>query len=135
MFYWVLNTPLGLLVFVFLSPRHCKLCTQVQNNSKEVLFKPIQDGTFRGCSRMKRTKKTSPLSKICHTYPTMVKLGTVIPYVKKIQKIYNHLTHILSSADISIFLPEISKFCYIKKYRYRLYVDTVFLILLTFFES
>ena len=26
--------------------------------------------------------------KICHTYPTMMKLGTVIPYVKKIQKIY-----------------------------------------------
>ena len=29
-----------------------------------------------------------PLPKICHTYPTMIKLGTVIPYPKKIQKIY-----------------------------------------------
>ena len=29
-----------------------------------------------------------PLPKICHTYPSMVKLGTVIPYLKKIQKIY-----------------------------------------------
>ena len=29
-----------------------------------------------------------PLSKLCHTYPTMMKLGTVIPYPKKIQKIY-----------------------------------------------
>ena len=28
------------------------------------------------------------LPKTCHTYPTMVKLGTVIPYLKKIQKIY-----------------------------------------------
>ena len=28
------------------------------------------------------------LPKICHTYPTMIKLGTVIPYPKKIQKIY-----------------------------------------------
>ena len=28
------------------------------------------------------------LSKICHTYPTMMKLGTVTPYLKKIQKIY-----------------------------------------------
>ena len=28
-----------------------------------------------------------PLPKICHAYPTMVKLGTVIPYLKKIQKI------------------------------------------------
>ena len=28
------------------------------------------------------------IPKICHTYPTMKKLGTVIPYLKKIQKIY-----------------------------------------------
>ena len=26
--------------------------------------------------------------KICHTYPTMMKLGIVIPYLKKIKKIY-----------------------------------------------
>ena len=31
----------------------------------------------------------------------------------------NHVTHPLSSADISIFSPESSKFCYIKKYNYR----------------
>ena len=30
----------------------------------------------------------APLPKISHTYPTMVKLGTVIPYLKKIQKLY-----------------------------------------------
>ena len=47
----------------------------------------------------------------------------------------NHVTHPLSSADINIFLPEISKFCYIKKYRYRFYLDTSFLILLTFLET
>ena len=29
-----------------------------------------------------------PLPKICHTHPAMIKLGTVIPYPKKIQKIY-----------------------------------------------
>ena len=29
-----------------------------------------------------------PLPKICHTYPTMMKPDTVIPYLKKIQKIY-----------------------------------------------
>ena len=32
--------------------------------------------------------KKSPLPKICHTYPTMMKLGALIPYLKKIQKIY-----------------------------------------------
>ena len=47
----------------------------------------------------------------------------------------NHVTHPLSSADISIFLLEISKFCCIKKYRYRLHFDTKFLILLTFFKN
>ena len=41
----------------------------------------------------------------------------------------------LSSADISIFSPEINKFCCIKKYRYRLHFSIQFLILLTFFES
>ena len=33
-------------------------------------------------------KKPPPLPKIFHTYPTMMKLGTVIPYPKKIRKIY-----------------------------------------------
>ena len=47
----------------------------------------------------------------------------------------NHMPHTMRSADISIFSLEISKFCYIKKYRYRLHFDTKFLILLTFFES
>ena len=32
--------------------------------------------------------KKSPLPEICHTYPTTKKLGTVIPHLKKIQKIY-----------------------------------------------
>ena len=52
-----------------------------------MFFNPIQDGHFRGCSRTAGAKK-APLPKICHTYPTMMKLGTVIPYLKKIQKIY-----------------------------------------------
>ena len=50
-------------------------------------FNPIQDGHFRECSGVGRAKK-APLPKICHRYPTMMKLGTVIPYLKKIQKIY-----------------------------------------------
>ena len=32
--------------------------------------------------------KKVPLSKICHTYPTMMKLDRVIAYLKNIQKIY-----------------------------------------------
>ena len=79
--------------------------------------------------------KRLPLPKICHTYPTIMEFGTAIPYLKKIQKYINHVTHPLSSADISSFSLEISKFCYIKKYMYRLHFDTKFLILLTFLES
>ena len=47
----------------------------------------------------------------------------------------NHVTHLSTSADISIFSSEISKFCCIKKYRYRLHFDTQFLTLLTSLES
>ena len=32
--------------------------------------------------------KRSPLRKICHTYPTMIKPGTVINYLNKIQRIH-----------------------------------------------
>ena len=41
-------------------------------------------GTAHGWDGGKKT----PLPKICHTYPTMMKLRKVIPYLKKIQKIY-----------------------------------------------
>ena len=53
----------------------------------EGYFNTIQDGSFWGCSRM--GAKTPPLPKICHTYPTMMKLSTVMPYLRKTQKIYN----------------------------------------------
>ena len=33
--------------------------------------------------------KIPPLPKICHTYPTMMKLSTVMPYLRKTQKIYD----------------------------------------------
>ena len=72
--------------------------------------------------------KKGPLPKIFNIYPTITKLGKVILYLKKIQKINEHVTHTLSSADISFF-------CNIRKCRYRLYFDTYFQILLTFFES
>ena len=68
-------------------------------------------------------QKAHLLPKICHRYSTVMKLSTVICYLRKIQMIYKSLTHPLSSADISIFSPEIRKFCYIK-YRYILHFDT-----------
>ena len=84
---------------------------------------------FGGCYAWEGQK--GPVAKICHIYPAMMKLGTVIPYLKKIQKIYE--SRDIPVAGISIFTLEISKFCYSKKYRYRLHFNTSFLILLTFF--
>ena len=53
----------------------------------------------------------APLPKICHLYPTMMKLGTVKPYLKKIQKIYmNHMIHNLNFADIGIFHQKSANF-------------------------
>ena len=54
--------------------------------------------------------KKGHLPKICHTYPTMVKPGTVVPYLKKIQKSFNHLTQSTSSADTSAFHWKLSAF-------------------------
>ena len=47
----------------------------------------IQDGPFWGCSRL-GVGKMAPLHNICHAYFKMVNIGTVMPYLKKIQKIY-----------------------------------------------
>ena len=72
----------------------------------------------------KNQKAPPPIPKICHTYPTMMKLDTVITCLKKIQKIYKSREHSLRSADVIIFSPEISNFCYFKKHRYRLHFNS-----------
>ena len=63
-----------------------------QRLSAKVWWKvnPIQDGLFWGCSRMEEGGEAwrTLLTKICYTYPTMMKIGTVIPYLKKIQKLF-----------------------------------------------
>ena len=82
---------------------------------------PIQDGHFRGCSRM---AFLVPLPKICQSYPTMIKLGSYILPKEDPKKTYESRETPQSSTDISIFLPEIRKFCYIKKCRYRWHFDT-----------
>ena len=58
-----------------------------ENIFQIAVFNPIQDGHFRGCSRMGGGQK-GPFPKICRTYPALMKLSTVIPNLKKIQKVY-----------------------------------------------
>ena len=80
-------------------------------------------------------KPPPPVPKICHTYPTMMKLGTAIPFPKKIQDLYELRDTLLEFRWHQHFLTEISKFCYIKEYRYWFHVDTSFIILPTFLQS
>ena len=53
-------------------------------------------------------------SEICHTYPTIIKLGIVIPYLKKIQNMHK----------TSVFFHQKTAIFYIKKYGYRLHFNT-----------
>ena len=65
------------------------LCKRLFFNT--AFLNPIQDGPFWGYSWMgggRGGSQKSSLPKICHTYPTATKLGTVIPCPKKIQKIF-----------------------------------------------
>ena len=43
-------------------------------------------GIFVTAQRLGEVGKKASLPKICHTDPTLIKLGTVIPYLKKIEK-------------------------------------------------
>ena len=45
------------------------------------------------------------LPKIYHTYSAMIKFGTVVPDLNKIQKHMNHVLHPKNSATISLFSP------------------------------
>ena len=49
------------------------------------VFNPIHGGYLRGCLRMGGPKR-SLFPKILHAHPVTMKLGTVIPYLKKIRK-------------------------------------------------
>ena len=45
--------------------------------------------------------KRPPLLNVCHTYPTMMTLHTVIPYLNKIQKIYESNDTPIEFADVT----------------------------------
>ena len=64
---------------------------------------------FRMGLFMSGGSKKAPFPKICLTYPTMMKLAVIL-YLKQIQKSYKHVTHLLSSAGITIFSPEMNHF-------------------------
>ena len=62
------------------------ICFQVVSYVLLTLFRMSFFGAAHGWGGGGAQK--DPLPKICQTYPAMFKLGAVIPYPKKIQKIY-----------------------------------------------
>ena len=80
------------------------------------VINPIQDRPFRGLHGCAGAKK-APLSKTCHTYPTIL---WNIPYLKKTQKLYKlRDTSLEFCWNQHFFSPEFNKFWHIKKYRDR----------------
>ena len=94
----------------------------------------MKDGHFWAAHGWGGAKAPLPSPKICHTYPTIMKFGTITPYLKKMQKTYESRDTHPEFCWHHHFLPEISKFCSIKKYSYKLHIGTYFLMLLTVLE-
>ena len=122
---WPWTTNLFLKIPVHLLFTHCWIPLSIN---------PIQGGHFQGCSRMGGAKRPPSLISVTHILQLWNLAQLYLTY-RRSKKYINHVTQPMSSADISIFSPEISKFCYIKKCRYRLHFDAWFLILLIFLKD
>ena len=99
---------LSLVLFSFDFKIWYGVCFYICISTYPALLTLLRMGIFRnthGCGGGEL-----PFLKICHTFPTMMKLGSVVPYLKKIQKNMNHVTHTLTSADISIFYRKSAHF-------------------------
>ena len=85
-------------IFRTVAPRWGRVCRRVITSTY-----PTPAEIIVAVHRWGKVKRV-PFPKICHAYPTMMKLGTVLPYLKKIQEIYESCNTLLelSSADISI---------------------------------
>ena len=88
-------------------------------------FNPIKNRHFHRRVKGEGIGKT-PLAKICQTYPKLMKLVTVVPCLKKIQKLYKSCitNHVLIIKYINHdfcwhqhFSTEISNIYYRNKYR------------------
>ena len=76
---------------------------KIKYYENEKSFQTYSDGPTWGWSRIGEGQKAPTFPKICNTYPAMLKLGTVIPFLKKIQKIYESSNTALEFCCISIF--------------------------------
>ena len=58
----------------------------IRVGSEIICLTQFKMGLLAAALRWGGRGQKGPLSKNCHAYSTMMKLGTVIPYLKKIQK-------------------------------------------------
>ena len=115
---------------------YAPVLSNVQCNLKvKVTLNPIQDVHFWAAHGWGGGAKRSPsLKYLTHILQwwNLAQLHLTIEDPKKIWITWHTPWLLLTSV---FFSPEISKFCYIKKYRYRLHFSTKFLIILDFLES
>ena len=97
------------------------IMTFLQTIRMHPLLTLFRMGFFGAAHRLGGQKGPPSLKSVTHSLQWW-NLAQLYLIQRRSKKYMNHLTYTLSSADI--FSPEISKFCYIKKYRYRLYFDT-----------
>ena len=97
-------------------------------------FDPFQEGLFGVAHGLVGAAKRPPSIKSVTPILQWWNLAQLYLTQGRSKKYMNHMAYPLSSADISSFSPEIKKFSYIKKYRYRLHFDALFLFILTFLE-
>ena len=90
-------------------------------------------GATYGWGEEGRAKSPPSLKSVTHIMPWW-NLAQLYLSKRRSKKHITHVILLLSSAKISISSTEISNFCYIKKYRYRLHFNINLLFLLTFLE-
>ena len=87
---------------LFIAANHCKF--HMFSDSFICSLNPIQDGLFRGCSRMRGggRKKAPSLKSVTHILQCS-NLAQLYLTQRRLKKYMNRVTHPLSSADIRIF--------------------------------
>ena len=97
-----------------------------ETHIEKAFLNPIQDGLFWGFSRMggRGRAKRLPLPEICHTCPAIMKLVTVIPFLKKIEKMYESRDTLFKFCWHLHFFHQKSANFAISSNRYRLHIDT-----------
>ena len=89
-YYYYYELDLKIIQFLYFIKFHWNIYWNIVSYTKQLIgcLTLFRMGFFGAAHGWEGEARRPPLPKICHTYPIMMKLGTVIPYLKKIQKLY-----------------------------------------------